>query len=79
MTINELLVNEIKAKSELAKKAIEKYEEYGYNIAFTNIVTTAPVVRAEIKNGEEIAINVGANSMEEIVSFFENQISVELP
>ena len=79
MTINELLVTEIKAKSELAKKAIEKYEEYGYNIAFTNIVTTSPVVRSEIKNGEEIAINVGANSMEEIVSFFENQISVELP
>jgi hypothetical protein len=79
MTINELLVTEIKAKSELAKKAIEKYEEYGYNIAFTNILTTSPVVRVEIKNGEEITINVGANSIEEIVLFFENQISVELP
>jgi hypothetical protein len=79
MTINELLVTEIKAKSELAKKAIEKYEEYGYNIAFTNIVTASPLVRAEIKNGEEIAINVGATTMEEIVLFFENQISVELP
>lgn len=79
MTINELLLTEIKAKSELAKKAIEKYEEYGYSIGFTDIVTTSPVVRVEIKNGEEIAINAGANSIEEVVSFFENQISVELP
>jgi hypothetical protein len=79
MTINELLLTEIKAKSDLAKKAIEKYEEFGYSIAFSNIVISdVNLIRAEVKNGEEIVINAGCADMAQIIGFFENLLTVEL-
>lgn len=79
MTTNELLVNEIKAKSVLAKKAIEKYEEFGYTIAFSNIVISdVNYIRAEVKNGEEIVINAGCEDMAQIIGFYENLLTVEL-
>lgn len=79
MNTNELIKNEVMAKSILAKKAIEKYEEFGYTIAFSNIVISdVNLIRAEIKNGEEIAINAACEDMAQIIGFYENLLTVEL-
>ena len=79
MTINELLLNEIKAKSELAKKAIELYVEYGYTINFTNLnipESGGNGVRVELILNNEIAINSWCQTIGEIVSFFESKLSI---
>jgi hypothetical protein len=79
MTINELLLNEVKAKSVLANKAIELYIEYGYSINFTNLnipESGGDGVRVELILNNEIATNSWCQTIVEIVSFFESQLSV---
>ena len=79
MNTNELIKEEVKSKSVLAEKCIEKYEEYGFNIAFNNIVIdNNNLIRCEIKNGETIFINAAAENMEQIIGFFENLLTVEV-
>jgi hypothetical protein len=79
MTINELLVIEIKAKSELAKKAIELYVEYGYTINFTNLnipESGGNGVRVELILNNEIATNSWCQTIGDMVTFFESKLSI---
>jgi hypothetical protein len=73
MTINELLVTEIKAKSELAKKAIELYDDNQYVISFTD---ENSAVKVEISFNFEIKHSEVCANINEIVLFFENKLSI---
>jgi hypothetical protein len=79
MTINGILIEEIKSKSALASKAIELYVEYGYSINFTDLnipESGGNGVRVELILNNEIATNSWCQTIGEIVSFFESQLSV---
>lgn len=79
MTINDLLLTEIKAESVLANKAIELYIEYGYSINFTNLnipQSGGDGVRIELILNNEIATNSWCQNIGEIVSFFESKLTV---
>ena len=73
MTINELLVNEIKAKSVLAKKAIELYDDNQYVISF---VDENSAVKVEISFNFEVKHSDVLATIEEMVTFFEAKLSI---
>jgi hypothetical protein len=79
MTINELLVNEIKSKSALASKAIDLYVEYGYSINFTDLnvpQSGGDGVRVELIINNEITATSWCQTITEMVAYFESQLSV---
>jgi hypothetical protein len=79
MTINELLIEEIKAKSVLASKAIDLYVEYGYSINFTDLnvpQSGGDGVRVELIINNEITATSWCQTITEMVAYFESQLSV---
>ena len=73
MTINELLVNEIKAKSELAKKAIELYDDNQYVISFSD---ENAAIKVEISFNFEIKHSAVCATIDDMVTFFESKLSI---
>lgn len=73
MNINELLVNEVKAKSVLAKKAIELYDDNQYVISFLD---ENSAVKVEISFNFEVKHSAVLATIEEIVTFFESKLSI---
>lgn len=79
MTINEILIEEIKAKSALASKAIDLYVEYGYSINFTDLnvpQSGGDGVRVELIINNEITATSWCQTITEMVAYFESQLSV---
>jgi hypothetical protein len=73
MTINELLVNEIKAKSELAKKAIELYDDNQYLVSFSD---ENAAIKVEISFNFEIKHYAVCATIDDMVTFFESKLSI---
>jgi hypothetical protein len=79
MTINEILIEEIKSKSALASKAIDLYVEYGYSINFTDLnvpQSGGDGVRVELIINNEITATSWCQTITEMVAYFESQLSV---
>jgi hypothetical protein len=73
MTINELLLTEIKAKSELAKKAIELYDDNQYVVSFSDENSS---IKVEISFNFEIKHSAVCTNIEDMVTFFESKLSI---
>jgi len=79
MTINGILIEEIKSKSALASKAIDLYVEYGYSINFTDLnvpQSGGDGVRVELIINNEITATSWCQTITEMVAYFESQLSV---